>query len=67
MATEYITNAHDVRFYIERAGDFDDNGRFIWGRGWFAGLVVGNDELSGVWFDTRNQALSAISNYQGAA
>jgi len=67
MQTEYTTNRHGTRFYIERAADFDDAGRPTDGRGWFAGLVVGNDELSGVWFETRDAAFAAISNYQVAA
>lgn len=65
--TEYTTNTHGIRFYIERAKDFDDDGRMIDGRGWFAGLVVGNDELSGVWFETRDHALAAVADYRVAA
>lgn len=65
--TEYKTNQHGFRFYIERAGDFDDNGHPIEGRGWFAGLVVGRDELSGIWFATRDEALAAIADYRVAA
>lgn len=65
--TEYTTNQHGIRFYIERAADFDDAGRFIDGRGWFAGLVVGEDELSGVWFESRYQALASIADYRVAA
>lgn len=65
--TAYTTNQHGFRFYIERAGDFDDAGRAIEGRGWFAGLVVGKDELGGVWFETREAALDAIHDYRSAA
>lgn len=65
--TNYTTNAHGVLFYIERAKDFDDAGRMIDGRGWFAGLVVGNDELPGVWFETRDEAIAAVANYKVAA
>lgn len=67
MTTEYITNSYGTRFYIERAADFDDEGRPTSGRGWFAGLVVGKDELSGVWFETRDAALAAIADYRAAA
>lgn len=67
MTTEYKTNSHGIRFYIERAVDFDDEGRSVAGRGWFAGLVVGKDELGGVWFETRREALDAVAAYKGAA
>lgn len=64
--TEHKTNARGIRFYIERAKDFADDGRMIDGRGWFAGLVAGNDELSGVWFETRTEALLAVADYREA-
>lgn len=65
MAAEYIRNTYGVRFYIERASDFDDAGRVVPGKGWFAGIVAGKDELSGVWFETRDDALDAIAGYRG--
>lgn len=61
------TNRHNVRFYVERACDFDDAGRVIAGRGWFAGLIRGRDDLSGVWFETKEAALDAIADYAVAA
>lgn len=67
MATEYKTNAHGIKFYVEQAADFDDAGRPIAGRGWFAGIVQGKDELGGVWFETREQAMDAIVDYKVAA
>lgn len=67
MTTEYKTNAHGIQFYLEQAADFDDDGRCVAGRGWFAGLVQGKDELGGVWFEAREQALDAIASYTGAA
>jgi len=65
--TEYTTNQHGVRFYIERSGDFDDAGQAIAGRGWFAGIVRGKDELGGVFFETREAALAAIADFREAA
>lgn len=67
MTIEYKTNTQGIKFYIEQAADFDDAGRSIAGRGWFAGLVQGKDELGGVWFETREQALNAIAAYKVAA
>lgn len=64
--TKYITTANGIRFYIERARDFDDAGRMVDGRGWFAGLVVGKDQLSGSWFETYDGALAAIADYSAA-
>jgi hypothetical protein len=61
----YITNAAGIKFYIEQAGDFDNSGRACAGRGWFAGLVVGNSELGGVWFETKEAALDAIAAWKG--
>jgi len=66
MTTEYKTNAHGIKFYVEQSADFDDDGRTIAGRGWFAGLVQGGDELGGIWFETREKALDAIASYSGA-
>jgi len=63
--TRYTTNTHGFRFYIERAKDFDDDGRTIDGSGFFAGLVEGNDELSGVWFPTEYAAQVAIAEFRG--
>lgn len=60
------TNAAGIKFYLERAKDFDDAGRMINGSGWFAGLIRGRDDLSGVWFETREAALDAISSFRGA-
>lgn len=65
MATETITNTHGVKFYIEESSDFDDSGRPCKGRGWFAGIVKGNDYLGGVFFETKDAALAAISEYEG--
>lgn len=62
-----LTNAHNVRFYLEQSADFDDAGRVIVGRGWYAGLIVGRADLSGVWFETKEAALDAISEYRVAA
>ena len=67
MTTEYKTNQHGIKFYIEQASDFDDAGRQVTGRGWFAGIVRGNDDLGGVWFETREDALRAISDYKVAS
>lgn len=63
--TEYKTNQYGIEFYIERSKDFDNNGRVIDGRGWFAGLTKGREHLGGVWFETREQALDAIHRYEG--
>lgn len=63
MTQEFFTNAYGVKFYIEPAGDFDDLGRSVVGRGFFAGLVQGRDQLSGVFFETKDMALSAIARY----
>ena len=63
--TEFLTNAAGIRFYIEASMDFADNGAMIAGRGFHAGLVVGNDMLGGVWFETREAAVDAISNWKG--
>lgn len=65
MQTTYITNAFGIRFYIEAARDFDDMGRNVEASGVYAGIIQGNCELSGVWFETREAALSAISTYGG--
>ena len=62
-----ITNAHGIKFYIEQSADFDDAGRMVAGRGWYAGLIKGNDDMSGVFFDTRNQAFDAVAEYKVAA
>tara|TARA_B000000460_G_scaffold248191_1_gene225072 strand:+ start:13585 stop:13779 length:195 start_codon:yes stop_codon:yes gene_type:complete len=63
--TAYTTNQHGIRFYIETAMDFADDGRVIEGRGVFAGLVQGNDELGGVWFADEHSARAAIAEYRG--
>lgn len=55
------TNQHNVRFYIERACDFDDSGRVIAGRGWYAGVIVGRHDMSGFWFETKEAAIDAIA------
>jgi len=65
MNTQQITNAHGIKFYIEQSADFDDAGRMVTGRGWYAGLVKGRDQLGGVFFDTREQALNAVNEYRG--
>ena len=62
-----ITNAHGHRFYIERGKDFDDAGRMVDGKGWFAGIINGRHDFSGVWFETREAALDAIADYKAAA
>lgn len=61
------TNRHNVRFYIEQACDFDDDGRIVAGRGWYAGLIAGRDDMSGVWFETKEQAMDAIADYREVA
>lgn len=63
--TTYITNQHNIRFYLEGSSDFTDHGHYTSGRGWFAGLVKGKDEIGGVWFETKEQALSAIHAWRG--
>ena len=63
--TTYLTNAAGIKFYIEPAGSFDGAGRACAGRGFFAGLVVGKDEIGGVFFETKEQALDAISAWRG--
>ena len=65
MDTHQITNVYGIKFYIEKSSDFDDAGRMVAGRGWYAGLVKGNDQLGGVFFDTREQALDAVDQYRG--
>ena len=60
-----VTNKHGNKFLIERGKDFDENGRFIDGNGWFASQVVGNDILSGIWFETEQAALNACADYKG--
>lgn len=62
-----ITNAHGIKFYIEQSADFDDAGRMVAGHGWYAGLVNGNDDMSGVFFETREQATDAIADFAVAA
>lgn len=64
--TEY-TNRNNVRFYIEQACDFDDAGKVVAGRGWYAGLIRGRDDMSGFWFETKEAALDAIADYREAA
>ena len=61
------TNRHDVRFYIEQACDFNDAGKVVAGRGWYAGLIRGRDDMSGFWFETKEAALDAIADYREAA
>ena len=63
--TTYITNQHGIRLYLEGSSDFTDLGHFTKGKGWFAGLVVGNDELSGVWFPTKDAAMTSIQAWRG--
>jgi hypothetical protein len=63
--TKYFTNPRGIRFYVEEARDFDETGRNIKGRGFFAGLVQGNCDLGGVWFPTYEAAFSAGMNYGG--
>lgn len=67
MNTQHIINAHGIKFYLEQSTDFADDGRMVAGRGWFAGLVQGDDHLGGVFFDARKQALDAIAEYRCAA
>lgn len=62
-----ITNAHGIKFYIEQSADFDDAGRMVAGLGWYAGLVKGNDDMSGVFFGTRDQATDAIASFTVAS
>jgi hypothetical protein len=63
--TSTVTNKFGHKFYIEQSADFDDDGRMIAGRGWFAGLVKGNDSLGGIFFETKEAALDAIATYEG--
>ncbi len=65
MTTQQITNPHGIKFYVEQSADFDDAGRMVAGRGWYAGLIEGNDMLGGVFFDTRDQAIDAINEHRG--
>lgn len=65
MATTYTTNQHGIRFYIEPSMDVADDGRFVEGNGVFAGLVQGNDELPGVWFQDESAAREAIHAWRG--
>jgi len=65
MKTQF-TNSAGHRFYVERALDFSADGGMKAGRGWFAGLIVGNDHLGGVWFDTREAAMAAAHQYEAA-
>ena len=67
MKRTEITNAHGIKFYIEQRADFDDAGRMVAGRGWYAGLIKGNDDMSGVFFETRGQAADAIADFAVAA
>ena len=67
MNTETIASPAGFKFYIEQSADFDDDGRMKAGRGWYAGRVIGNDFIGGVFFDTREQALNAIHQYTEAA
>ncbi len=64
MNAQQVTNPHGIKFYVEQSADFDDTGRMIAGRGWYAGLIEGKDMLSGVFFDTREAAIDAISKYR---
>jgi len=65
MATEYITNRNAIRFYIEPSCDFGDDGRIVKANGVYAGIIDGKSELRGVWFESREAAIVAISNYGG--
>lgn len=60
-----ITNAAGIKFYVERSKDFDDAGRMTDGRGWFAGIIDGNNDTGGIFFETRESALDAIASYGG--
>lgn len=62
--TETLTNAHGCKFYLERSKDFDDAGRVVNGRGYFAGLIRGKDWMHGVFFETREAALDAIWSHK---
>lgn len=62
-----ITNANGIKFYIEQSADFDVAGLMVAGRGWYAGLVKGDDDMSGVFFETRDQATDAIADFAVAA
>ena len=55
------TNAKGTRWYIERAKDFDDSGRMVDGRGYFAGIIRGQCYESGVWFPTYAAAINAVT------
>lgn len=67
MYTVLFTNAAGIKFYIEQSADFDDNGRMIAGRGWYAGIVDGNAQTGGVFFETRDAAMRAAHQYTGHA
>jgi len=64
--TEY-NNQHGVRFYIEQACDFDDDGRVVAGRGWYVGLIRGRADMSGFWYETKEAAQAATADYREAA
>lgn len=50
-------------FYIEESKDFDNEGNMIVGRGFFAGIIQGDCDLSGVFFETIEEAKKAIGEY----
>ena len=65
MTAQFITNTFGVKFYIEKSSDFNDQGCIIPGRGWHAGLMDGDSMAGGIFFETKDAALRAISEYRG--
>lgn len=64
LPTEH-TNATGTRFYVEPAMDFDRSGNMFDTGEVFAGVISGDDHLKGVWFKTRDAALSALQSWEG--
>lgn len=60
-----ITNKYGIKFLIEKSKDFDDSGRMIDGNGYFASIVKDSHIMSGVFFDSYDQALNACHSYKG--
>lgn len=63
--TAYITNQHGIKFYIENAMDWSEDGALVASNGVFAGLVCDGAELSGEWFHSRDAAMVAIQAWAG--
>lgn len=54
------TSPSGQEFYIEQASDFNDKGEIVKGRGFFAGWIDGDCDLSGIFFETLDEAKAAI-------